>query len=217
MRCSQLSLASWRAVGEITASSKAQWITAKQAASPKSWKRYSLERRHGLERAIERDAVLVEQRRFAQSPHPLGAIGTLDEERHGADDAVELRQAAGVSVGITLHQPVCADDLDREIVVLRHIGGDEPEPAVEMLHLAAMPQCRAAHRLERSERVEQQEPPDRARAHPPAFAEHPLEPLWMRLEPGAELRRQAAGNFLEPRVHVLGGVDDLPVEHRVLM
>jgi hypothetical protein len=35
MRCSQLSLPSWRAVGKITASFKARWITAKQAASPK--------------------------------------------------------------------------------------------------------------------------------------------------------------------------------------
>jgi hypothetical protein len=35
MRCIQLSPPSWRAVGKITASFKARWITAKQAASPK--------------------------------------------------------------------------------------------------------------------------------------------------------------------------------------
>ena len=34
-----------------------------------------LQRRDGLERAVERDAFFVEQGGIAQPPHPLGAVG----------------------------------------------------------------------------------------------------------------------------------------------
>src|ERR1700733_14421139 len=84
-----------------------------------------LQRRNRLQRAIERDAVLVEQSRVAQPPHPIGAVVAWRQERHGTDDAIELGFTARVGVGIALDQPACVGPLDGDVVVLRGVSGGE--------------------------------------------------------------------------------------------
>ena len=112
-------------------------------------------------------------RRIQSAPSARG-----DQERHGADHAVEFRQAARMGVGIALHQPARVEHLDREVVVLRDgAGGDRRASLSRCAISRLMAQRRAAHRLERGQHVEHQEPGDRARAHAPALLERRAEQL----------------------------------------
>ena len=167
-----------------------------------------------FKRAVECDAVFVHQRGVAQAAHPVGAVGASGKRRHGGDDAVEFRLAARMGVGIAFDQPARVDDFDGEIVV--------PQRRAQQQAPSHFSRC-AISRLWRSvvrriglsadENIEHQKPVHRSRAHAAALAERPAEQGRTSLNETAERRRHGAGHFLQPRMHVFRGVDDLPVAH----
>lgn len=90
------------------------------------------EARDRLQGAVQFLPRLVHQRRLAEPPEPVGAVGTILEERQGSEHLAILALGPRPRVAVALDEALAADDLDGEVVVRRSESRDGGKPVLEV-------------------------------------------------------------------------------------
>src|ERR1700733_4572741 len=172
----------------------------------------TLQRVDRLRDAVERLARFIHERRRDEARHPLGAVFARGELRRLRHHAIELAQAPRMRVGIALDEPPAAQDIDREIIVLRQGFGGLSEPRLQMFGLPFVPQARAPRGSQSRDAIELQEAADPPDGHAvPAVddaVERP-EQSGLAFDERAKRGGHHAADLLSPRMEVLGRIDEL--------
>src|SRR5262249_36876151 len=127
---------------------------------------------------------------------------------------------AGVRVAVPLDQGADRGDLHGQAVARLRGAQDGGEPRLDVALLDAEAQRARAQRLERGERIEEEEAAERGRADGAARSGHAVDEAARPTateEPASERRRQGIGDLLGARVHKLGDLQNFaPAELHLL-
>ncbi len=156
--------------------------------------------------------IFVGQGGVAQFAQRRRGVGLAGQPFGGGDELAVLAAAAHVGVAIALDQAAAVDGFDGQRVVARRQPGDQVQPLPQARGLGLVAQRAAAEPPHAGQRVQHQEAAQRAALHAAPAAQtardETAEGLGA-LQPAAQPGRQRAADFLQPRVHEFGGVDQL--------